>query len=94
MFLSFADFCSLSFDPFTAHRELSLTKGNRAVSRTRELHPYPDHPDRFDGWGQVLCREDLRGRSYWEMEWDGQEVALGLTYESIGRKVVRRPAHG
>ncbi|XP_039984233.1 E3 ubiquitin/ISG15 ligase TRIM25-like isoform X2 [Xiphias gladius] len=79
-------FCSLSLDPFTAHRELSLTEGNRVVSRTGELQSYPDHPDRFDTWGQVLCREGLEGRRYWEAEWDGQQVALGLAYESIGRK--------
>ncbi|XP_058494559.1 E3 ubiquitin-protein ligase TRIM65-like [Solea solea] len=80
------NFVSLSLDPFTAHRELSLTDGNRAVSRTGQLHSYPDHPDRFDSWGQVLCREGLEGRSYWEAEWTGQQVGLGLTYESIGRK--------
>ncbi|XP_035504751.2 tripartite motif-containing protein 65 isoform X3 [Scophthalmus maximus] len=79
-------FCPLSLDPFTANRELSLTEGNRVVSRTGELHSYPDHPDRFDTWGQVLCREGLQGRSYWEAEWGGQQVVLGLTYESIGRK--------
>lgn len=83
---SSADFCPLSLDPFTANRELSLTEGNRVVSRTGELHSYPDHPDRFDTWGQVLCREGLQGRSYWEAEWGGQQVVLGLTYESIGRK--------
>ncbi|XP_040895581.1 tripartite motif-containing protein 16-like protein isoform X1 [Toxotes jaculatrix] len=79
-------FCSLSLDLFTAHRELSLTEGNRVVRRTGELQSYPDHPDRFDTWGQVLCREGLQGRSYWEAEWDGQQVAVGLTYESIRRK--------
>ncbi|KAG7513376.1 tripartite motif-containing protein 65-like [Solea senegalensis] len=80
------NFVSLSLDPFTAHKELSLTDGNRAVSRTGQLHSYRDHPDRFDSWGQVLCREGLEGRSYWEAEWTGQQVGLGLTYESIGRK--------
>ncbi|XP_035032540.2 tripartite motif-containing protein 16-like protein isoform X1 [Hippoglossus stenolepis] len=79
-------FCSLSLDLFTAHRLLSLTGGNRVVSRTGELHPYPDHPDRFDTWCQVLCREGLQGRSYWEAEWEGSEVVLGLTYENIQRK--------
>ncbi|KAM9365516.1 E3 ubiquitin-protein ligase TRIM65-like [Pholidichthys leucotaenia] len=79
-------FCPLSVDPFTAHKELSLSDGNRVVRRTGELHGYPDHPDRFDAWVQALCREGLQGRSYWEAEWDGEEVALGLTYESIGRK--------
>ncbi|XP_035807425.2 tripartite motif-containing protein 65-like isoform X2 [Amphiprion ocellaris] len=79
-------FCPLSLDPFTAHRELSLTEGNHMVRRTGEIQAYPDHPDRFDSWVQVLCREGLQGRNYWEVEWDGHQVALGLTYENIGRK--------
>ncbi|KAM9848589.1 E3 ubiquitin-protein ligase TRIM65-like [Aulostomus maculatus] len=79
-------FCPLSLDPFSAHRELKLTEQNRTVSRTGELQSYPDHPDRFDSWGQVLCREGLRGRCYWESEWEGQQVVLGVTYESIKRK--------
>ena len=87
VFLFSADFCSLSLDLFTAHRELSLTGGNRVVSRTGQLQSYPDHPDRFDTWCQVLCREGLQGRSYWEAEWEGSEVVLGLTYENIQRKV-------
>lgn len=85
---SFSDFCPLSLDPFTAHREVSLTDGNRAASRTDEPQPYPDHPDRFDSWVQVLCCEGLVGRRYWEVEWDGQQVALGIAYNSVQRKVV------
>ncbi|XP_077441375.1 E3 ubiquitin-protein ligase TRIM65-like isoform X2 [Vanacampus margaritifer] len=79
-------FCPLSLDPFTAHRELVLTRGNRKVSRTGEVQSYADHPDRFDAWVQVMCHEGLQGIHYWEMEWDGQQVAVGLTYESIKRK--------
>ncbi|XP_069572924.1 E3 ubiquitin-protein ligase TRIM65-like [Brachyistius frenatus] len=79
-------FRPLTLDPFTAHRELSLTAGNRAAGRTGDVQNRPDHPDRFDSWCQALCREGLRGRCYWEAEWDGQQVALGLAYEGIGRK--------
>ncbi|XP_008276429.1 tripartite motif-containing protein 65-like [Stegastes partitus] len=79
-------FCLLSLDPFSAHRELCLTEGNRVVRRTGEIQTYPEHPDRFDSWVQVLCREGLTGRNYWEVEWDGQQMALGLSYENIGRK--------
>ncbi|XP_054645017.1 tripartite motif-containing protein 16-like protein isoform X3 [Dunckerocampus dactyliophorus] len=73
-------------DLLQSHKELSLTEGNRVVSRTGELQSYPDHPDRFDSWAQVMCREGLQGLCYWEAEWDGQQVALGVTYESINRK--------
>ncbi|CAN9500738.1 unnamed protein product [Ophioblennius macclurei] len=78
-------FSELSFDPFTAHKELSLVEGNRTARRMGETQSYPDHPDRFDAWCQALCREGLQGRCYFEVAWEGH-VTLGLAYESIGRK--------
>lgn len=50
-----------------------------------EKQPYPDHPDRFDFYLQVLCREGLSGRCYWETEWDGV-AAIALAYKRIARK--------
>uniref|UniRef100_A0A8C4T2W0 Uncharacterized protein n=1 Tax=Erpetoichthys calabaricus TaxID=27687 RepID=A0A8C4T2W0_ERPCA len=48
---------------------------------------YPDHPDRFDWWPQVLCREALTGtRCYWEVEWRGDEMLIGVVYEGLHRK--------
>ncbi|XP_072567157.1 NLR family CARD domain-containing protein 3-like isoform X3 [Paramormyrops kingsleyae] len=78
--------CQLTLDPNTAHRRLSLSGGNRKVTWGAELQPYPDHPERFDFWEQVLCRESLTGRCYWEAEWDGVEARIGVTYKGIGRK--------
>ncbi|KAK0139084.1 Neoverrucotoxin subunit beta [Merluccius polli] len=46
---------------------------------------YPDHPERFDSWPQVLCREGLTGRCYWEVERRGG-VAIGVTYRGITRR--------
>ncbi|CAL8406941.1 unnamed protein product [Arctogadus glacialis] len=46
---------------------------------------YPDHPERFDYHRQVLCREGLTGRCYWEVEWEG-EVDIGVTYRGITRR--------
>ncbi|XP_072567052.1 NACHT, LRR and PYD domains-containing protein 3-like isoform X2 [Paramormyrops kingsleyae] len=77
--------CQLTLDPNTAHRRLSLSGGNRKVTWGAE-QPYPDHPERFDGWPQVLCRESLTGRCYWEAEWDGREALIGVTYKGIERK--------
>ncbi|XP_048853437.1 NLR family CARD domain-containing protein 3-like [Brienomyrus brachyistius] len=77
--------CQLTLDPNTAHRLLSLSGGNRKVTEGAE-HPYPDHPERFDCWPQVLCRESLTGRCYWEAEWDGVAAWIGVTYKGIGRK--------
>ncbi|CAL8235881.1 unnamed protein product [Arctogadus glacialis] len=60
------DACELTLDPNTAHRRLSLSEDNRKVTRVREDQSYPDHPERFDSWRQVLGREALTGRCYWE----------------------------
>ncbi|CAL8353013.1 unnamed protein product [Arctogadus glacialis] len=58
--------CELTLDPNTAHRGLSLSEDNRKVTWTGIYQSYPDHPERFYSWPQVLCREALTGRCYWE----------------------------
>ncbi|XP_076125987.1 tripartite motif-containing protein 16-like [Alosa pseudoharengus] len=78
-------FCHLTLDPNTAHRQLHLSEGNRRVERRAELQSYPDHPERFDRWEQVLCREGVSGRCYWEVEWSGN-VHIAVAYKSISRK--------
>uniref|UniRef100_UPI003AAF09F4 protein NLRC3-like isoform X1 n=1 Tax=Centroberyx gerrardi TaxID=166262 RepID=UPI003AAF09F4 len=77
--------CELTLDPNTAHRNLSLSEDNRKATEVREEQPYPDHPERFDYWKQVLCRNGLTGRCYWEVEKKGL-VCLGVTYRGIRRK--------
>uniref|UniRef100_A0AAR2IZB5 B30.2/SPRY domain-containing protein n=1 Tax=Pygocentrus nattereri TaxID=42514 RepID=A0AAR2IZB5_PYGNA len=76
--------CDFTLDPNTANRSLSLSDGNRKVERVR-FHSYPDHPERFDVWPQVLCRESLTGRCYWEAECSAT-VEIAVTYKSIRRK--------
>ncbi|KAL2080841.1 hypothetical protein ACEWY4_022694 [Coilia grayii] len=78
--------CDLTLDPNTAQRNLCLSEDNRVATWMRELQPYPDHPDRFDYWPQVLSRENLSGRSYWEIEWSGDEARIAVTYKSITKK--------
>ncbi|XP_058872228.1 tripartite motif-containing protein 16-like [Acipenser ruthenus] len=79
--------CQLTLDPNTAYRQLCLSEGNRKVTRRRETQRYPHHPERFDIWPQVLCREGLSGtRWYWEIEWSGREASIGVTYKGISRK--------
>ncbi len=80
-----SDACFLSLDPNTANSRLILSEKNRKVTRVFEDQPYPDHPDRFDGVCQVLCRESVCGRCYWEIEWSGR-VSISVSYKSISRK--------
>uniref|UniRef100_A0A8C5CXL5 B30.2/SPRY domain-containing protein n=1 Tax=Gadus morhua TaxID=8049 RepID=A0A8C5CXL5_GADMO len=80
-----SDACDLTLDPNTAHRHLSLSEDNRKVTWVGEDQSYPDHPDRFDSRSQVLGREALTGRCYWEVEWEGG-VEVGVTYRGITRR--------
>ncbi|XP_076849550.1 NLR family CARD domain-containing protein 3-like isoform X5 [Brachyhypopomus gauderio] len=77
--------CELTLDPNTAHTHLSLSEGNRKVTCVKEQQTYPDHPERFDVWTQVMCRESLTGRCYWEAEWSG-DAGIVVTYKGISRK--------
>ncbi|XP_029631032.1 stonustoxin subunit beta-like, partial [Salmo trutta] len=78
--------CDLTLDPNTVHKHLTLSEENRKVTWRLEKQPYPDHPERFDYWSQVLCREGLTGRCYWEVEWSGREANIGVTYKGINRR--------
>uniref|UniRef100_A0AAR2K142 B30.2/SPRY domain-containing protein n=1 Tax=Pygocentrus nattereri TaxID=42514 RepID=A0AAR2K142_PYGNA len=78
--------CDLTLDPDTAHAHLSLSEGNRRVENVGEEQPYPDHPGRFEHQPQVLCRESLTGRCYWEAEWTGQGAVISVLYRGIQRK--------
>ncbi|XP_030205660.1 stonustoxin subunit beta-like, partial [Gadus morhua] len=77
--------CELTLDPNTAFRRLSLSEDSRKVTRVEEDQSYPDHPERFDPWDQVLCREGLTGRCYWEVEWGGR-VNIGVAYRGMTRR--------
>ncbi|XP_076849577.1 NACHT, LRR and PYD domains-containing protein 3-like [Brachyhypopomus gauderio] len=77
--------CELTLDPNTAHTRLSLSEGNRKVTCVEEQQTYPDHPERFDVWPQVMCRESLTGRCYWEVECSG-DADIAVTYKGISRK--------
>ena len=55
------------------------------MERRAEVQSYPDHPERFDVWEQVLCRAGVSGRCYWEVEWSG-EVYISVSYKSISRR--------
>uniref|UniRef100_A0A8C5BQW1 Uncharacterized protein n=1 Tax=Gadus morhua TaxID=8049 RepID=A0A8C5BQW1_GADMO len=75
----------LTLDPNTAYRRLSLSEDNRKVEVSGWEQSYPDHPERFKSQYQVLCREALTGRCYWEVEWKG-EVQIAVTHRGISRR--------
>ncbi|XP_076139854.1 NACHT, LRR and PYD domains-containing protein 12-like [Alosa pseudoharengus] len=84
--------CELTLDPNTPDRNHFLFEGTRRVTHVSDMDLlsmdllYPQHH-------QVLCREGLTGRCYWEAEWSGDEVAVAYTsmevavaYKSMERK--------
>ncbi|KAJ0070561.1 hypothetical protein NL108_015881 [Boleophthalmus pectinirostris] len=76
----------ITLDPNTVHTRLSLSDGNRRVTVKSMEQSYPDHPDRFSGWWQVLSRESLTGRCYWEVEWNVRCARIAVSYRDIQRK--------
>ncbi|XP_060757785.1 E3 ubiquitin-protein ligase TRIM16-like [Neoarius graeffei] len=80
-------FCYLTLDPNTAHRRLILSEKNRAVRWSEREQRYSDHPERFDSYRQVLCKESVCGRCYWEVERSGAAgVFISVSYKDIRRK--------
>ncbi|XP_041847662.1 tripartite motif-containing protein 16-like [Melanotaenia boesemani] len=79
--------CEITLDPNTAHTRLLLSEGNRKVTRMEQYQSYSRHPDRFIRWVQVLSRESLTGRCYWEVEMRGI-VYVAVAYKKISREGV------
>ncbi|KAM8743169.1 tripartite motif-containing protein 16-like [Acanthopagrus schlegelii] len=79
--------CKITLDQNTAHTRLLLSEGNRKATFMRQKQSYSDHPDRFTVWLQVLSRESLTGRCYWEVEWreGGEGVGVAVAYKNISR---------
>ncbi|XP_075951457.1 uncharacterized protein LOC142954377 [Anarhichas minor] len=75
----------ITLDPNTANTKLLLSEGNRKATFMRKHQSYSSHPDRFTGWFQVLSRESLTGRCYWEVECRGERVYVAVAYKNIIR---------
>ncbi|XP_028441069.1 NLR family CARD domain-containing protein 3 [Perca flavescens] len=74
--------CELTLDTNTVNKELQLSDNNRKVTCVKEDQSYPDHPERFDYYPQLLCRDVLTRRCYWEVERRG-EVDISVSYRRI-----------
>lgn len=84
-FLKYAS--QLILEVNSVHPNLHLSEGNRTATMKNDPKNYPDHPDRFDHWQQVLCRDSVTGtRCYWEVDWKGTEIDVAVTYRGIRRK--------
>ncbi|XP_062293838.1 tripartite motif-containing protein 16-like [Scomber scombrus] len=75
----------ITLDPNTVNTWLLLSDGNRKVECMRQ-QSYSRHTDRFINQCQVLSKESLTGRCYWEVEWSGgQGVHVAVSYKNISR---------
>ncbi|XP_045897769.1 tripartite motif-containing protein 16-like [Micropterus dolomieu] len=75
----------ITLDPNTANTYLLLSEGNRRATYLSQQQSYSRHPDRFTGWLQVLSRESLTGRCYWEVKWRGGRVDVAVAYKNMSR---------
>ncbi|XP_005817685.2 tripartite motif-containing protein 16-like [Xiphophorus maculatus] len=77
--------CEITLDPNTVHTELGLSEGNRKVTLMDQRQSYSSHPDRFTGCWQVLSRESLTGRCYWEVKRSRFQVRIAVAHKNISR---------
>uniref|UniRef100_A0A3B4HBN6 B30.2/SPRY domain-containing protein n=1 Tax=Pundamilia nyererei TaxID=303518 RepID=A0A3B4HBN6_9CICH len=75
---------NITLDPNTANTQLLLSERNRKITFVKYQQSYPDHPNRFRYCYQVLGRERLTGRCYWEVERKGR-VYVAVAYKNISR---------
>uniref|UniRef100_A0A8C4DQ31 Tripartite motif-containing protein 16 n=1 Tax=Dicentrarchus labrax TaxID=13489 RepID=A0A8C4DQ31_DICLA len=84
----------ITLDPNTAHRRLLLSEGDRKAtlmsqhqSSSNSLHHFLTvYADIYNRCWQVLSRESLTGRCYWEVEWRGEGVDVAVAYKNISRE--------
>ncbi|KAL3042133.1 hypothetical protein OYC64_020143 [Pagothenia borchgrevinki] len=78
----------LHLDPDTANGFLTLSDGNKKATHGA-WQDYPPNPERYDTEPQVLCKEELSGCHYWEVEWSTggpQSVYGAVAYKGAERK--------
>uniref|UniRef100_A0A3Q3WD51 B30.2/SPRY domain-containing protein n=1 Tax=Mola mola TaxID=94237 RepID=A0A3Q3WD51_MOLML len=74
----------ITLDPNTAHTQLLLSATNTKATLLSEQQT-SSHPDRFTECYQVLSKESLTGRCYWEVKWKGTAVYVAVAYKNISR---------
>lgn len=80
-----ADAFDLTIDRLTANPYVHVSDVTKTMTRVKEKQIHPDTPETFDTWKQVLCKEGVTERGYWEVQWKGC-VQIAVSYKSIARK--------
>ncbi|XP_054895222.1 tripartite motif-containing protein 16-like [Poeciliopsis prolifica] len=73
----------ITFDPETAHKQLLLSEGNRKATLMRKDQIQNHHPKRFSAFFQVLSKQILTGRCYWEIQWAGLGGYVAVAYKDV-----------
>ncbi|KPP57671.1 tripartite motif-containing protein 16-like [Scleropages formosus] len=72
-----------TLDLGTVSKYISISEGNRKISVRSKGH----QSQRFQRWELMLCKEAITDVCcYWEVEWSGQDVLIGVTYNNLIRK--------
>ncbi|KAF4100115.1 NLR family CARD domain-containing protein 3-like [Onychostoma macrolepis] len=80
--------CQLTWDPNTASSSVQVSEKEEALvnSRRNLLEAVPHHPERFKVPNQIMSREGLSGRHFFQLEWFGRWATIGMAYKDISRK--------
>ncbi|XP_037608500.1 tripartite motif-containing protein 16-like [Sebastes umbrosus] len=85
--------CQITLDLNTAHKHMVYYSTRETAIYGYNLDVQYNNPDSFTDWSQVLCRQSLTGRCYWEVEWKGCKLFLAVAYKNI-RRAGRESAFG
>lgn len=77
--------CRLTLDADTAHPMVTLSDWDTRATYMSNAQPYVSHPDRFLYLRQVLSKEGMWGRCYFEVCRKGR-VFVAVSYSSIRRE--------
>ncbi|XP_043073513.1 NLR family CARD domain-containing protein 3-like [Puntigrus tetrazona] len=79
--------CNLTWDPNTSSSRVHVSEKEEALAvYQRNPEPVPRHPERFEVPGQIMSKEGLSGRHFFQLEWFGRWATIGMAYKDIRRK--------
>ncbi|XP_037608502.1 tripartite motif-containing protein 16-like [Sebastes umbrosus] len=77
--------CQITLDLNTAHKHVVNSSSRETAKYGYNKYDHYNNPDSFTDWSQVLCRQSLTGRCYWEVEWKGCKLFVAVAYKNISR---------